>query len=175
MQNSVLETNRLILRRFKTKDKGRVFELAKNENVAYPCGFLAHRSLDETRDVIVNILQKREHYAIVLKEQNLLIGVISLRFKEDSKLAFRNNEAEVGFWLGEEYWGFGFLKEAAQELFKYAFSKLNLDRIFASCSIDNVRSFKVLEKLGFRYIFSRFIYMPLVNENRLSYIFLLRR
>ena len=57
--------------------------------------------------------------------------------------------AEVGYWLGEEYWGRGIVTEALELLCDYAFTRLNLLRLFALPFADNVGSTRVLEKAGF--------------------------
>jgi len=58
--------------------------------------------------------------------------------------------AEVGYWLGEEFWGRGIVTEALTLFTRYAFSDLGLLRIFALPLADNAASIRVLEKAGFR-------------------------
>ena len=57
--------------------------------------------------------------------------------------------AEVGYWLGEEYWGRGIVTEGLRMLVDHAFSKLQLLRLFALPLADNAGSRRVLEKAGF--------------------------
>lgn len=57
--------------------------------------------------------------------------------------------AEVGYLLKTEAQGKGFASEALNLVQSYAFETLNLNKLVATCSIDNIGSFKVLEKAGF--------------------------
>jgi RimJ/RimL family protein N-acetyltransferase len=59
------------------------------------------------------------------------------------------NSAEVGYWLGEDYWGRGIVTEALILFAAYAFSELRLLRLFALPLADNAASIRVLEKAGF--------------------------
>ena len=166
----MLKTKRLILRGFRVFDALELFNLAKNFNISYPCGFLPHKSVEDSRNIIVNVLQKPGIYAIFLKEKNVLVGCINLKFKDSSNLAVKNSEAELGFWIGEPFWGNGFSSEACVAILEYGFFELNLKKIWASSMVSNVKSFSLQKKLGFKYIYSKFIYMPLVDETRLSNI-----
>ncbi len=169
----MLKTKRLILRGFRVCDALELFNLAKNLNISYPCGFLPHKSVEDSRNIIVNVLQKPGIYAIFLKEKNVLVGCINLKFKDSSNLAVKNSEAELGFWVGEPFWGNGFSSEACFAILEYGFLELNLKKIWASSMVSNVKSFSLQKKLGFKYFCSKFIYMPLVDETRLSNICLL--
>jgi ribosomal-protein-alanine N-acetyltransferase len=57
--------------------------------------------------------------------------------------------AEVGYWLGEAYWGRGIVSEAVVLVTGYAFTTLNLLRLFALPFADNIASARVLEKAGY--------------------------
>jgi RimJ/RimL family protein N-acetyltransferase len=57
--------------------------------------------------------------------------------------------AEVGYWLGEEFWGRGIATEALQMLTHYLFAKEQLLRLFALPLADNAGSIRVLEKVGY--------------------------
>ena len=57
--------------------------------------------------------------------------------------------AEVGYWLGEDYWGRGITSEAVALLVDYVFRETGIIRLFASVYEYNPASMKVLEKVGF--------------------------
>ncbi len=61
------------------------------------------------------------------------------------------HEAELGYWLGEKYWGKGIMTFAVKALTKYAFDKLGLRRIYAYVFPPNKASAKVLQKAGYKY------------------------
>jgi ribosomal-protein-alanine N-acetyltransferase len=57
--------------------------------------------------------------------------------------------AEVGYWLAEPFWNRGIITEALGLFTRYAFTELNLLRLFAVPLADNARSIRVLEKAGY--------------------------
>ena len=57
--------------------------------------------------------------------------------------------AEIGYWLGEQYWGRGVMTEALRAVTAEAFRRTDLRRIFALPFADNVASIRVLEKAGY--------------------------
>jgi [ribosomal protein S5]-alanine N-acetyltransferase len=58
--------------------------------------------------------------------------------------------AEIGYWLGESFWGRGIATEALELVTAYAFEQLNMLRLFALPFADNAASIRVLEKAGYR-------------------------
>lgn len=61
------------------------------------------------------------------------------------------HKAELGYWLGENYWGQGIMTSAVKLVTKYGFAKLGLRRIYADVFPFNKASVKVLEKAGYKY------------------------
>ena len=57
--------------------------------------------------------------------------------------------AEIGYWLGEEYWGLGIMTEALNAVAEYSFREFVLTRIYAVPFAGNISSCRVLEKAGF--------------------------
>ena len=57
--------------------------------------------------------------------------------------------AEIGYWLGQPYWGRGIVTEALVLVTAYTFDELNLLRLFALPFADNAGSIRVLEKAGY--------------------------
>lgn len=170
----MLETKRLILREWKAKDKTQLFKLASNPNISRPCGFMAHKNEEDSENVIKNILKKPEHYAIILKDRNCIVGSINLKLKDISVLAKRNNEVELGYFIGESFWNKGYAKEACKELIEHAFSNLNIKKIWASHRYDNIKSSNLLKSLNFKYIYSKILYMPAINKSYIANIRVLK-
>jgi ribosomal-protein-alanine N-acetyltransferase len=73
------------------------------------------------------------------------IGCIGLRLGDD----VHRKTAEMGYWLGEPFWGRGIMTEVVQEFIRWAFKAFDLQRIFAQPFADNTGSVRVLEKAGF--------------------------
>lgn len=87
--------------------------------------------------------QPETSYAIATREE--AIGGIGLRLGED---VFRRT-AEIGYWLGEPFWGMGIATRAVMAVTDFAFSEFDLDRIFAHVFEWNPASARVLEKAGY--------------------------
>jgi [ribosomal protein S5]-alanine N-acetyltransferase len=73
------------------------------------------------------------------------VGCIGLHLGED----VHRKTAEVGYWLGEAYWGRGIMTAAVAAFTDWAFGNFDLERIYAQPFGDNVASARVLEKAGF--------------------------
>jgi len=58
--------------------------------------------------------------------------------------------AEIGYWLGESYWGRGIVTEALTLFSAHVFERMNLLRLFAVASAPNLASARVLEKAGYQ-------------------------
>lgn len=74
-----------------------------------------------------------------------LVGTIGLHRGED----VHRLTAEMGYWLGEEFWGKGIMSEAVPAFVDHCFKKFSLTRMFASTYVTNTASARVLEKAGF--------------------------
>lgn len=85
-----------------------------------------------------------QHYifAIRQKEDNLLIGGIDLAINK------KHNNAEIGYWIAEDFWNRGYATEAVKAIIDFGFTQLKLKRIYASHFDFNPASGKVLEKAG---------------------------
>lgn len=74
------------------------------------------------------------------------VGGIGILFKDD---IYRKN-AEIGYWLGEKYWGQGIISEAVKQITDYAFGNFDIKRLYAGVFEYNIASMKVLEKAGYQ-------------------------
>src|SRR4030088_1722643 len=84
-------------------------------------------------------------WGIARHSDNQLIGSVAL-----FNLEFNHRRAELGYALGHEYWGQGYMSEALQALLAYAFETLDLHRIEADIDPRNTASIKTAERLGFK-------------------------
>jgi RimJ/RimL family protein N-acetyltransferase len=146
-----LTTSRLQLRQFVLSDAKSIQFLLKNRNVVkttatiphpYPNG-LAKKWILNLNKSIKNKLEFT--WAITLSETKELIGAISLLNYNS-----RNKHAEIGYWIGFPFWNKGYCTEAAEEILKYGFKKIKLNRIFGCHFPHNPASRKVLKKLGMK-------------------------
>ena len=69
-----------------------------------------------------------------------------------NKIDLKNGHAEIGSFIGKECWGKGFATEAVGLMTDYAFSHMNLRKIYATVNDGNAASSRVLEKNGFSLV-----------------------
>ena len=100
--NIPLTSSRLTLRQWQLSDSANLYELAKNPNVALITGWNPHKNEEESQYVIEHILCKPHIFAICLAD-NTIIGSIGLHFQGNSNCPLEENEAELGYWLGEPF------------------------------------------------------------------------
>lgn len=143
-----LETERLTLTMFTLEDAEGLYAYAKNPNVGPHAGWSPHKSVEESREIIVKLFMPVETWAIRLKDGGKLIGSIGL---EPDKYRPDANSLELGYSLSEEYWRQGIMTEAAKEVIRFAFEELGLDQIGICTGTANERSQGVIKKCGFKY------------------------
>ena len=146
-----METKRCLLRHWKVEDALRLYDLAKDPDIGPRAGWPPHQSVEESKEIIKNVFNFPETYAIVLKETNEIIGCISLMFQEQTNIELHDKEAELGYWIGKAFWGQGIVPEVAKVLLNHGFHHLGLTRIYCGYYKGNEQSHRVQEKLGFRY------------------------
>ncbi|MDP7116303.1 MAG: GNAT family protein [Candidatus Woesearchaeota archaeon] len=94
-------------------------------------------------NVVNNKKRKKEKINFVIDQEGKVIGGVGL-------FDIRPHKAELGYWLGEKYWGQGIVPQAVTLVVDYGFSKIGLSRIYASTMMPNKQSQKVLLKAGFK-------------------------
>ncbi|KTD88517.1 GNAT family N-acetyltransferase [Paenibacillus etheri] len=147
-EKRTITTERLILRPFELSDAKRVSELCNNYNVykstltlPYPYTIECAISWIEAHEV--NFINNMYYeFAITDKSTNELYGAIGLTNKQ----AHRNGE--VGYWIGEEYWGKGYATEATKAIIAFAFSEKHYHKVFAIHFASNPSSGRVMQKCG---------------------------
>ena len=171
-----LETDRLILRKWTEADAQSLFEYAKDPDVGPIAGWPPHKSVEESLDVIRNVLNGEECYAICEKGKNKAIGAIELMLKGRTDRLKRDDECELGYWLGKPFWGRGYMPEAAGEIIRRGFEDLGMNTIWCGYYDGNRKSKRVQEKLGFVYHHtSENVPVPLLCEVRTEHVNILTR
>lgn len=146
-----LETERLMLRPWREDDAEELYRYAKDPHIGPIAGWPPHTSVENSRDIIRDVLSASETYAVVLKETGFPVGSVGLLFGEAANLKIADDEAEVGYWIGLPHWGRGLIPEAVRELERHAFDELGLQGLWCSCDDTNAQSKRVMEKCGFAY------------------------
>lgn len=167
----ILETERLILRRFDKSDAENVYLYAKDPDVGPIAGWPPHKSVDESREVIRNVFSGSEAYAVCLKSDNKAIGAIELKLNGHTDMTEKDDECELGYWLGKPFWGQGIIPEAVREILRHAFEDIGMNKVWCGYYDGNVKSKRVQEKCGFRYQWTTpDVDVPLMNEIRTGHV-----
>lgn len=166
-----LKTKRLILRRWKESDAEDLFRYACDPDVGPIAGWPAHRSIEESREVIKNVLCGKEAYAVCLKDDGKAIGAIELKLNGHTDMTERDDECELGYWLGKPFWGQGIMPEATREILRHAFEDCGMRKVWCGYYEGNTKSKRVQEKCGFKYQWkSENVNVPLMNEKRTGHV-----
>jgi [ribosomal protein S5]-alanine N-acetyltransferase len=160
----VVETERLVLRPARPDDAEAIFEsYAADEEVTRYLVWRPHRSAEETREFLRGAVAIRAdgthiNWAIAIKPDDRVRGMIS--FRRDGF------KADVGYVLGRQFWGRGYMTEALGAVVAYGFSLPGLYRIWALCDVDNLASARVMEKAGmtFEGVLRRYVLHPNLSD-----------
>lgn len=144
-------TERLILRPWQESDAERLFEYAKDPEVGPIAGWPVHTSVENSLDIIRNVLSVDETYAVCLKDDNKVIGSIGLIPPMQSHTKAAADEIEIGYWLGVPFWGNGYIHEAVKRLQQHAFEDLGCNAMWCVYYDGNEKSKRCQEKCGFIY------------------------
>ncbi len=150
--NVVLKTNRLILRPFNEDDLEDLFEYASVEGVGERAGWKHHENIAETTQILEMFIKEKKTFAVVLKENNKVIGSIGIeKYGREESLSefFDYKGREIGFVLSKDYWGQGLMLEALKGVIEYCFNELDYDFLLCGHFDFNTQSARVQEKLGF--------------------------
>lgn len=174
--SDVLMTQRLTLRRWNQKDAEDLYRYACDPDVGPIAGWPPHKNPDESRAVIRDVLNGREAYAICLKEDGRAIGAIELKLNGHTDLTDRDDECEMGYWLGKPFWGRGIVPEAVTEMLRRAFEDIGMQKVWVGYYEGNSKSKRVQEKCRFRFQRkSEGVDVPLMQEKRTGYVSSLTR
>ncbi len=148
----MLETERLILRNYKESDLDDYFEYVSMEKVGPMCGWPPYNDKEKAFERLKLEITKKYQFAIVLKENNKVIGSLELMDVKEERykgVSIEDSAKEIGFLLSEHYWGQGIMTEALKAVMRFAFLELNVPVIYISHVRANIGSGKVQEKCGF--------------------------
>lgn len=165
-----IETERLILRPWTESDAESLYEYAKEPAVGPIAGWPPHQSVDESLKIIQTVLTGAQCYAICEKDNDKAIGAIELKLKGHTDMTDKEDECELGYWLGKPFWGRGYMPEAVRELLRHGFENLGMSTIWCGYYDGNEKSKRVQEKVGFTYHHTcDEVSVPLMNEVRVGH------
>lgn len=147
----IFETERLILRSWEERDAESLYEYARDPDVEPIAGWQPHTSIENSLNIIREVLSAEETYAVCLREDNRAIGSIGLFSPLQSMTKANEDEIEIGFWIGVPFWGRGLIPEAVERLVVHAFENLGYSAVWCGYFEGNTKSKRCQDKCGFRF------------------------
>lgn len=146
----MLETERLIIRKFTFDDLPRLIEMRSDEEVIRYIGSRRLQNPEAIEKRLKFYIECYEKYgygmcAMIWKQTNEMIGWSGLQPLQET------GETEVGYGMIKEFWGKGIGYEAARAWLEYAFTKTEAPRIVAVAAPENTGSWRIMEKCGMKY------------------------
>lgn len=144
-----LETDNLILRKFKIEDAEDMFnnwasDPECNKYVSYPL----HQSIEETKEIVQMMIDEADdgyNWAIELKSTDEVIGNISV-----VSIRKKHCYCEVGYSLGSTFWGKGYATEALKKVVQFLLIDCGFNLVEAYHDVTNPASGKVMKKVGMK-------------------------
>ena len=99
-----METERIILRPWRESDAESLFKYASDPELGPRAGWLPHKSVEESREIIRTIFSAEGMWAVELRETHEAIGCVGYLPSSSSNLAIEENQCEVGYWIARPYW-----------------------------------------------------------------------
>ena len=135
------------IRPLKLSDKAELAKLANNKKIWDNLrDYIPYPYKESDAEFFINLTKNedpKQTYGIEYNEE--LSGVIGLVVQKD----VYQKSAEIGYWIGEPFWGNGIATKAVELITEYGFNKLDLNRIYTGVFEYNIASMKVLEKNGY--------------------------
>ena len=149
------ETERLILREILPSDAEAMLELESDPEVMQYMHGNIITNIEQAKAEIASIRKQYNEdrisrWAVIERQTNTFIGISGLRIVKELRNGHQNYHS-VGYRFIKRYWGKGFATEAAIAVIRYGFEMLGLNDIYATTTLDNIASKKVLEKSGLHF------------------------
>lgn len=152
-RSGTLETEHLLLRPWTEEDAHWLYEYASNPKVAQAAGWPCHRSPQDSLQIIRTHYRKPGTYAIIPRTLGHPAGSIRLLTGDAALLPdLPQDQGQIRFWLGEPFWGRGYVPEAVDALIYQGFRHQGLRAIWCICNADNLSSQAVFHKCGFQTV-----------------------
>ncbi|GAE29342.1 GNAT family N-acetyltransferase [Halalkalibacter hemicellulosilyticus] len=149
-----IETERLILRELSTSDIQNVYEIVRQDLVGLGLRAGKGMSLKETAKYVNKFLEHWDRFGfgvfgLLDKTTGTFVGHCGLRYIEGT------NDVEILYALESNQWGKGYATEASKASIRYAFEILKVSKLTARVKLANYRSKKVIERMGFEYLYDK--------------------
>jgi len=166
-----METTNLLLRPLQDSDEELLLGYVLNPLVGEAAGWRPPNAGASGKRILAKILRHPNSFVVTLKPEDFPIGCIALMLYGKSKLAKNPTEGEIGFWLGQEFWGHGYMSEALEAMLAYSFTVKKLVKIWYGYFQENTQSEKLAAKFGFHYEYTRnYTYWPALHAIKVEKI-----
>lgn len=150
----MLESKRIYLRRFEEKDAAELLKWGSNSRYHDMAGFENINNMEEADKAVKQYILRPESYVICLRKNDVVIGLVELYERGMDEQSGLLKTKEIGFLLDQAYEGHGYMTETLQLILAYAFKRKRQTEIWAGTFLTNKKSQKLLEKLGFQYVYT---------------------
>ena len=141
-----LETKRLYIRPFSIMDVQDVYEYCSQTEIGEFAGWCMHNSVEETMEVLKKWVSEGFFNAIVLKDNDKVIGHINIGLDSEEN---REDTRELGCALNKQYHRQGIMTECMKETLNSLFGAEQIQYVWACCFQNNIASRRMIEKCGF--------------------------
>ena len=117
LSNTIIETQRLVLRPWLESDLDDLYEYASVEGVGEMAGWPHHKSIEESRNILHLFIADKNVLAVVFKENN---KVILQHYHANEDMNTNLKIKEIGYVLSKDYWGMGLMPELSVQLLSFA-------------------------------------------------------
>ena len=152
ISNTVLKTERLILRPWRQEDLDDFYAYARVDGVGQMAGWLPHESKETTQTILDSFINSKKTFALELDGK--VIGSLGIETYSEEKLPelAELKGRSIGYVLSKEYWGQGLMPEAVKAVQQYLFETVGLDFLLIGHFVWNGQSRRVIQKCGFTYL-----------------------
>lgn len=148
--SAVIDTNRLIMRSWKNSDLYDLHEYASIEGFGESAGLSPHKTIEETKKVLNGYITGNHVFAVILKENNKIIGSVGVGEVSDDEHKDYIQKG-IGYVLRRNYWGSGIMTEAVRAVTEWLFENTDIEILSCGFFEGNDRSRRVMEKCGFKF------------------------
>lgn len=143
---------RCTVRSFRPEDAQSHAHHANSWNVSRnTCRMPYPYSIEDAKDWITTAINQKPETQFAIAVDGKSVGGIGLRLNGADCSDVMGHVAEVGYWLGEEFWGRGIMTEVVEAVTDWGFHTVGLVRVYAGVFARNPASARVLEKAGYAF------------------------
>ena len=141
-----LALQRSVVRSWETADLASLVAHADNRHASHLRDRFPHPyTMHDGRAFLRSVRKANPETTFAIAVDGAAVGSIGFMLQQDVERV----SAEIGYWLGESFWGQGIVSEALVAVTTYAIQQHRLTRLFALPFADNAASCRVLEKAGY--------------------------